>query len=103
VDEAGRWTVNARIRLKPTDTPMRLTPAVSFVGESGDRTAVAWEGLETATPGCVAEGDTLVLPAGIREVRLTGRTDPRSHPIPATASCIAVDIRRSQPIREARS
>src|SRR5581483_10450905 len=36
VDEAGRWAVAARIRLKPASTPTRLTPAVYFLGEGGD-------------------------------------------------------------------
>ena len=100
VDEDGRWAVTARIRLKPAPTPSRLAPAVYFLGESGDRVAVAWESLEASTPGCVAEGSGLVLPAGTREVRFTGATDARSHPVPAAASCIAVDIKNYLPIRE---
>ena len=35
VDAAGRWRVNARIRLKPKRTPIRLTPAVYFLAETG--------------------------------------------------------------------
>jgi RNA polymerase primary sigma factor len=103
VDEAGRWMVSGRIRLRPASTPIRLIPAVYFVGESGEGLPVRWEALEPTTPGCVAEGGGLVLPPGTREVRFAGRTDPRSHPIPARASCVRVDVRKSIPLREARS
>jgi RNA polymerase primary sigma factor len=103
VDDAGRWSVGARARLKPSPTPSRLTPAVYFLGETGDGVAVAWESLEASTPGCVADGDSLVLPAGTREVRFSGLTDPRSHPVPAIASCVCVEIEKLIPIREAKS
>jgi RNA polymerase primary sigma factor len=103
VDDAGRWSVSARIRMKPAPSPSRLTPAVFFLGESGDGVAVAWESLESSTPGCVAAGGSLVLPAGIREVRFSGLTDPLSHPLPASASCVSVEIEKLIPIREIQS
>jgi transcriptional regulator with XRE-family HTH domain len=103
VDAAGRWAVGARVRLNPASTPTRLTPAVYFLGESGDGVAVAWAALEPGTPGCVAEDGGLLLPAGTREVRFTGLTDPRSHPIHALASCVRVEIKRFTPVREALS
>jgi RNA polymerase primary sigma factor len=103
VDEAGRWAVTARIRLRPARTPTRLTPGVYFLGESGDGVAVAWEALEPGTPGCAAEAGGLRLPAGTREVRFAGLTDPRSHPVPATASCVRVEVKKFLPVREAGS
>ncbi len=100
VDDAGRWSVSARVRLVPAPTPSRLVTAVYFLAEGGDRVVVAWESLEATTAGCVAEAGGLILPAATREVRFTGLTDPRSHPVPAGDSCIVVDIRSLQPIRE---
>ena len=100
MDEAGRWAIGARIRLQPASTPTRLTPAVYFLGESGDGVAVAWAELEPATPGCVAEDGGLLLPAGTREVRFTGVTEPRSHPIPGAASCVHVEVKKFTPVRE---
>ena len=103
VTEAGRWAVTARIRLRPASTPTRLIPVVVFLGESGPGVAVAWEALIPLTPGCLAEGGGMRLPAGIREVRFTGVTDPRSHPVPAAASCIAVEVKKFLPIQENQS
>ena len=103
VDEAGRWAVSARVRMKRTTGPTRVIPAVYFAGEGDERVAVEWESLQAATPGCIAEGGGLRLPAGIREVRFTGVTDPRSHPIPAADSCIEIGIEKFNPIGEARS
>ena len=103
VDERGRWAIAARIRLRPARTATRLVPALYFVGEGGERVAAEWAELEPATAGCSAEGGGLRLPAGTREVRFRGITDPGSHPIPAAASCVAVGIRKFGPTgKEAR-
>ena len=102
VDADGRWAVSARVRLRPAATPTRLVPAVHFLGEDGDGVAVRWQELTPTTRGCVAEGGGLRLPAGVREVRFAGITDPASHPIPAAAACVAVAIAKFLPIREAQ-
>ncbi len=103
VDSTGRWRVTARIRLKPRRTPVRLTPAVYFQAETGAGLAVEWESLEARSPGCVADGASLVLPADTREVRFSGVTDPTSHPVPASESCVVVDVKRIVPAREVKS
>jgi RNA polymerase primary sigma factor len=103
VDEEGRWKVTARIRLKPRRTRLRLTPAVYFLAETGAGFPVEWESLEATTPGCVIERGSVVLPAEAREVKFSGVTDPRSHPIPASESCVVVDIKRIVPAREVQS
>ena len=103
VDSTGRWRVTARIRLKPRRTPVRLTPAVYFQAETGAGLAVEWESLEARSPGCVADGGSLVLPADTREVRFSGVTDPASHPVPASESCVVVDVKRVVPAREVKS
>jgi hypothetical protein len=64
---------------------------------------VEWESLEATTPGCVIERGSVVLPAEAREVKFSGVTDPRSHPIPASESCVVVDIKRIVPAREVQS
>ena len=103
VDAAGRWRVNARIRLKPKRTPIRLTPAVYFLAETGAGLPVEWESLEAQSPHCLAVRGSLVLPADTREVRFSGVTDPRSHPVPASESCIVVDIKKVVPALEVQS
>jgi RNA polymerase primary sigma factor len=103
VDAAGRWRVTARIRLKPRRTAVRLTPAVYFLAETGAGLPVEWESLESRSPGCVAERGSLVLAAETREVRFNGVTNPRSHPVPASESCIVVDIKRVVPAQEVQS
>jgi RNA polymerase primary sigma factor len=101
--DADRWHVTARIRLKPRRTPVRLTPAVYFLAETGSGVAVEWESLEARSPGCFADHGSLVLPADTREVKFSGVTDPRSHPVPASESCVAVDIKKIVPDREVHS
>jgi RNA polymerase primary sigma factor len=103
VDAAGKWRVTARIRLKPRRTPVRLTPAVYFLAETGAGLPVEWESLEARSPGCVSDRGSLVLPAEAREVTFSGVTNPRSHPVPASESCIVVDIKRVVSAQEVRS
>jgi transcriptional regulator with XRE-family HTH domain len=98
VDAAGRWLVTARIRLKPRRTRLSLSPAVYFLAETGAGVAVDWELLETKSPGCIVKGESLLLPAETREVRFSGVTDPRSHPVPASESCVVVDIKSERAV-----
>ncbi|MSO37803.1 MAG: XRE family transcriptional regulator [Acidimicrobiia bacterium] len=93
VDEQGRWCVEARIRMKPVERVTLLTPAVSFVAETGAGKAVRWQSLESTT-NCSVEGFALRVPARTREVAFSGITDPESHPVPAQESSIVVDLRR---------
>jgi RNA polymerase primary sigma factor len=103
VDGEGRWRVTARIRLKPKREPVRLTPAVYFLAETGAGLPVEWESLESESPNCVVDQASLIVPAGTREVRFSGITDPGSHPVPASESCIEVDIKRVVSAREVQS
>jgi transcriptional regulator with XRE-family HTH domain len=93
VDEAGRWEVEARIRLKARKTGLRISPAVLFMPETGNGQPVRWETLEPVS-NCSCEGHDLIVPPNTREVRFRGRTDPSDHPVPAHESCIVVDLRK---------
>jgi RNA polymerase primary sigma factor len=103
VDATGRWSVTGRVRIKPMSIPVRLIPAVFFLGETGSGYPVAWDSLEAMTSGCVAEQGSLLLPPGTKEVRFRGATDPRSHPLEAKESCITLEIRKVIPVEESRS
>jgi RNA polymerase primary sigma factor len=92
-DEAGRWNVEAHIRLKARSSQIRVSPAVLFVAETGGGQAVHWERIE-AISGCTVEGSNLVIPPKTREARFRGTTDRTSQPIPANESCIVVDLRK---------
>ena len=93
VDEQGRWCVEARIRMKAVDRETLLTPVVLFVAETGAGKPVHWQSLESTT-NCSVEGLALKVPPRIRELAFSGITDPESHPVPAQASSIVVDLRR---------
>jgi RNA polymerase primary sigma factor len=95
----ARWRVAARVRMKARRTPMKLTPAVYFLAETGVGTPVDWASLK-ADKNCESSGLSLIVPPGTREVRFSGLTDPRSHPIPAVDSCIEVDIKKLVPMKE---
>jgi hypothetical protein len=98
VDELGRWVVHGKIRLKPSKWPMRVNPEVSFLAETGGGTRVSWQELE-ATKNCTVDGTEIIIPANTREARFSGKTDPASHPVPATESCVSLDIRKFALIR----
>ncbi len=96
VDAAGRWVVTeARIRLKPRKSARKVFPAVFFLAETGGGSPVRWLTLE-AVKDCqaTADGQGLEVPAGVREVRFRGVTDPATHPIPAADSCVLIDIKK---------
>jgi transcriptional regulator with XRE-family HTH domain len=95
----ARWRVTARVRMKARRTPMKLTPAVYFLAETGPGVPVAWASLK-AEKNCEASGLSLIVPPDTREVRFSGVTDPGSHPIPAADSCVVVDIKKLVPLKE---
>lgn len=95
----ARWRVSARVRMKARRTPMKLTPAVYFLAETGTGIPVAWASLQ-AEKNCEACGLSLIVPPDTREVRFSGVTDPGSHPIPAADSCVVVDIKKLVPLKE---
>ncbi len=99
VDDEGQWCVEARIRMKPKKSTQRLFPAVYFMAETGTGIPVRWSSL-TGTRDCQSEGQSLVVPSGIRELRFRGVTDATGHPIPASDSCIVVDVKKSVEIAE---
>ncbi len=98
----ARWRVTARVRMKARRTPMKLTPAVYFLAETGIGTPVDWASLK-ADKNCEASGLSLIVPPDTREVRFSGVTDPRSHPIPAADSCVEVDIKKLVPVKEGKA
>ena len=95
-DEAGRWDVKARVRLKAKKTEQRLTPAVYFLGENSGGVPVKWASLAANMNCAIDEGDrfNLIVPPDTRELRFSGTTDPSSHPVPATHSCVSVAIKK---------
>jgi RNA polymerase primary sigma factor len=95
----AKWRVTARVRMKARRTPMKLTPAVYFLAETGAGAPVGWESVK-AEKNCEASGLSLIIPPDTREVRFSGLTDPRSHPIPAADSCVVVDIKKLVPLKE---
>jgi RNA polymerase primary sigma factor len=97
----ARWRVTARVRMKSRRVPMKLTPAVYFLAETGTGTPVRWASLK-AEKNCEACGLSLIVPPDTREVRFSGLTDPGSHPIPAADSCVVVDIKKLVPLKEAK-
>jgi transcriptional regulator with XRE-family HTH domain len=94
VDAQGRWNVEARIRIKPVDREMILSPAVLFLAETGGGQPVRWESLEALSDNCSVEGFDLRVKPRTREITFRGITDSESHPVPARESCILVDLRR---------
>jgi hypothetical protein len=98
----ARWRVAARVRLKARRTPIKLTPAVYFLAETGTGTAVGWESLK-AEKNCEARGLSLIVPPDTREVRFSGVTDPGTHPIPAADSCVVVDIKKLVAVKEGKA
>jgi len=92
VDENGAWVVEARLRIHKNDSGWRGRPVVVFDAESGSGSRVKWANLE-GTKNCTVDDDYLVIPAGARDVRFRGATDPGSHPVPAMSSAISMDLR----------
>lgn len=45
-------------------------------------------------------GTKLLIPPETREVRFAGVTDLKSHPIPASDSCVVVDIKKVVDVKE---
>jgi RNA polymerase primary sigma factor len=101
-DHDARWRVTARVRMKARRTPMKLTPAVYFLAETGTGTPVRWASLKPEK-NCEASGLSLIVPPDTREVRFSGVTDPGSHPIPAADSCVVVDIKKLVPLKESKA
>lgn len=98
VDQSGsvvddQWHVEAKVRLKPVDRELMVSPAVLFVGETGGGRPVKWKELEGVT-NCAAEGFELRIPPRIREFAFRGVTNSTSHPVPASESSVVVDIRK---------
>ena len=100
VNPEKRWYVKAKIRLRPRKSAQRISPAVYFLAESGGGTPVPWLCLTTATKDCAADGQVLVVAAGVREVHFEGVTDEDKHPVPAADSCVTVDIKKSVELPE---
>ncbi len=98
-DSSGRWGVEARVRLKARKWRQKLTPAVYFLAETGNGTPVSWESLK-AEKGCEVSGLSLIIPPDTREVAFSGVTDPSTHPIPATDSCVEVNIKKLIDLKE---
>jgi hypothetical protein len=92
VDDNGAWVIEARLRIHKNESGWRGRPVVVFDAESGSGNRVSWAELE-GTRNCTVDGDYLVIPAGPRDVRFRGVTDPVSHPVPALSSAISVDFR----------
>jgi RNA polymerase primary sigma factor len=92
VDDYGAWVIEARLRVHQNESGWRGRPVVVFDAESGSGSRVKWSELEGVT-NCAVDGDYLVIPAGARDVRFRGVTDPASHPVPAISSAVSVDFR----------
>jgi RNA polymerase primary sigma factor len=93
LDASGRWGVRARVRVKARKWRQKLTPAVYFLAETGTGTPVSWESLK-GERGCEANGLSLIIPPDTRELSFSGLTDPSTHPIPASDSCVEVNIKK---------
>jgi RNA polymerase primary sigma factor len=89
----GQWQVEAKVRLKPVDREILVSPAVLFVGETGGGRPVKWERLE-GVANCTADGFELKVPPRAREFTFRGATKADSHPVPASESSVVVDIRK---------
>jgi hypothetical protein len=92
VDDDGAWVIEARLRVHQNESGWRGRPVVVFDAESGSGSRVKWSELE-GVRNCAVDGDYLVIPAGARDVRFRGVTDPASHPVPAMSSAVSVDFR----------
>ncbi|MDP9280023.1 MAG: hypothetical protein M3P00_11450 [Gemmatimonadota bacterium] len=95
VDGDGAWVVEGRLRVHSNDTGWRGRPVVVFDAETGSGSRVKWSTLE-GVKNCAADGDHLVIPALVKDVRFRGVTDPASHPVPAAASAISLDFRDAE-------
>ncbi len=91
----GSWKVSAGIRVRRSNDTWRVEPVVAFQQETGSGYAVAWRKLE-AVANCGIEDGRLVIPANTDEAKFTGETEPDSHPVDATESCVTIDLRRVQ-------
>lgn len=89
------WEVTATVRVKPGAKGWRGEPVVVFLAETGGGVPVAWRTLE-AEGATVTDEGVLVLPAGRREARLRGTTDPASHPVDASEAEISVEFRNAK-------
>ena len=92
VDDDGAWVIEARLRVHQNESGWRGRPVVVFDAESGSGSRVKWSELE-AVRNCAVDGEYLVIPASVRDVRFRGVTDPGSHPVPAMSSAVSVDFR----------
>ncbi len=95
VDAQGRWDVQARIRL-PDERAWRVAPVLVFAAETGGGTGAEWS--LSAVRGCSVDGGYLVIPAGTREARFRGISDPASHPAAADDSSVSVVLRQARPV-----
>lgn len=102
LDENGRWNVEARVRVRPSEDGWRYQPVLLFGAESGGGFPVAWETLE-AVSGCTAAQNNVEMPPGEREAVFRGITDAASHPIQAEESTVMIDIRRIRAVKGAQS
>lgn len=93
VNVAGAWEVEATVRVKPAVGKVwRGRPVAIFNAETGAGEPVPWATLESVR-GCKVSGDQIVIPAGTREARFRGTTDPARHPVPAADSTLSIDFR----------
>jgi transcriptional regulator with XRE-family HTH domain len=93
VNNSGAWEVEATVRVKPSPGKVwRGRPVAIFNAETGSGEIVAWAKLE-AVRGCKVSGDHLSIPAGVREAKFKGITDPAGHPVPASDSTLTIEFR----------
>lgn len=97
----GRWVIAARVRLKARKTAVRLMPAVYVLGETGAGTRIGWHALDAKSNCTVEKKRWLVVPANTREVRFTGTS--RDPLIPASESCVVVDIHKVETVAEEKA
>jgi transcriptional regulator with XRE-family HTH domain len=100
----GKWTITAKVRLKSRKTSVRLMPAVYVLGETGGGTRIGWEALEPRYGSCTVHGKRwLVVPPNTRELKFAGTTKAGDHIVPASESCVVVDIHKVEVVKEAQS
>jgi RNA polymerase primary sigma factor len=94
VDELGRWNVDVQIRLKSSELPTRITPALLFVAETGSGQEVPWEKIEAVTNCTIVEDRHVVIPPRKTQASFRGISLASKHPVPAQESSVVVDLRK---------
>ncbi|MFD8996805.1 helix-turn-helix domain-containing protein [Streptomyces abikoensis] len=98
VDEHSAWHVTVSVRCPEREEPWVLAPVVRFMGRDGGGMPVRWAGELIPVENCkLTEGGSLEFRG--RRGKFKGVTDPSSHPVPATMSCIEVEVPRAKEAR----